>query len=182
MFCRFCGAHIADDSLFCSKCGKRLGTAGNPRIEKIVAKLRLKTPYPYFGILLLAFVIWAIGPRRTHADYTNLKWTIEVDKVLDVPKNHVYQQRMALVLENMGPSAVSNIPVDVVAHIEPAQPAEVDVDYLARRFVIMLEGKPIPLGLILSETVPSGAKRRYAIDGNIQAEPPFKVTYEVRQE
>ena len=31
MFCRYCGSHIPDDSLFCAKCGRRLGPRENPR-------------------------------------------------------------------------------------------------------------------------------------------------------
>jgi hypothetical protein len=31
-------------------------------------------------------------------------------------------------------------------------------------------------------TVPSGTKKRVLLNGNIQAEPPFKVTYELRDE
>src|SRR4029453_5081466 len=53
MFCRYCGAHILEDSLFCAKCGKNLGRSTHPRIEKLVHVLRLNTPYPYFGILLI---------------------------------------------------------------------------------------------------------------------------------
>ncbi|MBI4472813.1 MAG: zinc-ribbon domain-containing protein, partial [Acidobacteria bacterium] len=70
MFCRYCGSHIADDSLFCAKCGKRLGKRANPRLEKIVQTLRLKTPYPYFAVLLLVFVGWTIAARKSHADYS----------------------------------------------------------------------------------------------------------------
>ena len=182
MFCRYCGAHIADDSLFCAKCGKRLGAAVHPRLEKLIAKLRLKTPYPYFVILFLAFVVWAIGPRRTHADYSHIKWSIEVDKKLDIPQNNIYHQNMSLVLENTGSSPVSEVPVELLARIEPMKPAEVDVDFVARRLVIMLGGKPMPLVVILSGTVAPGAKRRFHMGGSIQAEAPFKVTYEVRQE
>jgi hypothetical protein len=40
----------------------------------------------------------------------------------------------------------------------------------------------LPVSLILSEKMAPGAKRRYAVDGSIQAETPFKVTYEIREE
>jgi hypothetical protein len=183
MFCRFCGAHIADDSVFCAKCGKRLGVAEpNPRVANIVKTLRLKTPYPYFAMILIGFVAWALMPRHTHADYSHIKWSIEVGKKLDIPENNVYQQYMSLVLENTGSTAIRDVPVEIVAKIEPVKPAEVDVDFLARRLVIMLGGKPMPLVVILSDTIQAGAKRRYELGGSIQAEAPFRVTYEVRPE
>ena len=182
MFCRYCGAHIADDSVFCAKCGKRLGSDMNPRVEKIVRTLRLKTPYPYFILLFVAFIAWAIGPRQTHADYSNLKWSIELDKKLDVPQNKLYHQNFWLVLENTGSSTVSEIPVDVAANIEPQQNAEVMMDFNQRRLVIMHLGKPLPVLLILSDKLKPGAKRRYAMDGSVQAETPFKVTYEIREQ
>ena len=52
MFCRYCGSHIADDSLFCAKCGKRLGVRENPRVARIVAaicdSLEGEPPYTVF--------------------------------------------------------------------------------------------------------------------------------------
>src|SRR5437667_3552415 len=131
MSCRYCGAHIPDDSHFCSKCGKRLGAATHPRLQKIVATLRLKTPYPYFAIILVTFVAWALGPRQTHADYSHVKWSIEVNKKLDVPENNLYQQSLSLVLENTGATPVREVPVEIRARIEPPKPAEVDVDFAA---------------------------------------------------
>src|SRR5438552_331434 len=155
MFCRYCGAHIADDSQFCAKCGKRLGVAVHPRLEKWVAKLRLKTPYPYFIVLFVLFVAWAIGPRRAHADYSNIKWSIELDKKLDIPQNNVYLQQMSLVLENTGQKTLGEIPIDLVARIEPRKPAEVEVEYKGRKFVVLFAGKPVPspLGVILADSV-----------------------------
>jgi hypothetical protein len=183
MFCRYCGAHIADDSLFCAKCGKRLGRAVYPRLEKIVATFRLKTPYPYFGLLLILFVVWIISTRRAHADYSHVKLSIELEKNVDVPRNNLYHQNLSVVLENTGSTPVHDIPVGINARIEPQKPAEVDVDYRALRLVIMHNGKPTtPFELILDGTVPPGVKRRYNIGGNIQAETPFKVTYEVLQQ
>src|SRR5262245_62203512 len=100
MFCRYCGTHIADDSLFCAKCGKRLGAREHPRLEKIVRTLRLKTPYPYFAVLLILFIGWALGPRQTHADFSHLKWKIELDRQLNVPEDNLFQQSLSLVVEN----------------------------------------------------------------------------------
>ena len=180
MFCRYCGFHIPDDSVFCPKCGKRLGPRSHPRLEKIVATLRLKTPYPYFAILLVVFVAWVIAARQSHADYSHMKWSIEAGKNLDIPESNTYLQNLSLILENTGSTPVAEVPVEVRARIEPAQPAEVDVDLMGRRLVIMSGGKPIPLVPILSDTVAPGAKRRYDMGVGIQAQPTFKVTVEVR--
>jgi|GEM_PF-2164094 len=182
MFCRFCGAHIPDDSVFCSKCGKRLGAPVRPRLEKAVKVLRLKTPYPYFAILLILFVAWAIGPRKTRADYSNLKWSIEVGRTLNVPEENLYRQSLSVVLENMGSAAVQEVPVDIRARIEPQKPADVTADYLGREVLIMQRGRPVPVVLVLEGPVAPGAKRRYTLEGSIYAEAPFKVTYEVLEE
>src|SRR4030095_12226944 len=109
MFCRYCGAHIADDSVFCAKCGKRLGTRENPRTEKIVRKLRLKTPYPYAAILITLFIIWAAWPTGTSADYSHLKWSFELDRKAEDPAEHVYTQEVALVVEHTVPAPGAEI-------------------------------------------------------------------------
>jgi zinc-ribbon domain len=181
MFCRYCGAHIADDSVFCAKCGKRLGTRENPRIEKIVQKLRLKTPYPYAAVLITSFIVWAAWPTGSHADYSHLKWSFELDRKIEDPAEHVFQQALSLVVENTGPAPAAEIPIELKATIEPAKRADVEADFLGRRLLILQQGHPLPLTVIIGGTVASGAKRRLLLNGNIQAEPPFKVTYEVRE-
>jgi hypothetical protein len=35
---------------------------------------------------------------------------------------------------------------------------------------------------VLGDPIQPGAKRRYLLEGRIEADPPFKVTYEVREE
>ena len=40
----------------------------------------------------------------------------------------------------------------------------------------------MPLTLVLSDEIRPGSKRTFLLDGSIQAQPPFKVTYEVREE
>ncbi len=182
MFCRYCGAAIAADSLFCPKCGKRLDTSGNPRVDRIVQKLRLKTPYPYFAVLLVSFVTWAAWPKGTSAAYAQVKWSIEQDKVLDLPQDNLFQQSLSLVLENKGNGPFRNIPVDLVARIEPQKTAEIIAGFLGRRLVVMQAGQPLPLTIILADPIDPGSKRRYLLEGAITAKPPFKVTYEVREE
>ena len=181
MFCRYCGAAIAADSLFCPKCGKRLHASGNPRIERLIATLRLKTPYPYFLLLLVAFVAWAAWPKGTPA-YRQVKWSIEKDKVLDVPEEDLFEQSLSLVLENTGQKPVRDIPVDLVATIQPQKTAEIIVGFIGRRLEIMVGGRSLPLTVILADPIDPGQKRRYLLEGAITAKPPFKITYQVRQE
>src|SRR5262245_42581816 len=99
MFCRYCGSHIADDSVFCAKCGQRVPPREHPEFAKVVQKLKLKTPYPYFALLLAMFIIWALGPRQSHADYSHLVWTIELDRKMDVRQENLFQQSLSLVVE-----------------------------------------------------------------------------------
>jgi hypothetical protein len=181
MFCRFCGSHIADDSLFCAKCGKRLGKRENQKLAKLVRTLRLKTPYPYFALLIAAFLAWAVGPRQSRADYSHLKWSIELDKKIDIAKENLFQQALSLVVENTGDTAIQDVPIELSARIEPQKPADVIAAFLGRKLLIVQSGHPIPLIVLLDRIEPK-SKKRFFIEGAIQAEPPFKVTYEVREE
>lgn len=182
MFCRYCGSHIAEDSLFCAKCGKRLGPRENPQIEKIVRKFRLKTPYPYSALLILVFIVWAAWPKGSSADYSHLKWSFELDKKADAPTEHLFQQALSLVVENTGTTAISEIPIELRAKIEPAKRADVEADFLGRRLLILQQGHTLPLTVVVAGTVEPGAKKRILLNGNITADPPFKVTYEMRDE
>ena len=182
MFCRYCGAYIPDDSVFCAKCGKRLGRRENPRLAKIVQTLHLKTPYPYFTLLVFLFILWAIGPRQSRADYSHLKWSIELDKKNEIRDENLYQQAFSLVVENTGSSAVQGIRVDLTARIEPQKPADVLAGFQGQRLYLLQRGLELPLTMDLIDPIPPGAKKRYLLEGSIEAMPPFKVTYEVREE
>jgi hypothetical protein len=182
MFCKYCGASIAEDSVFCAKCGRRLGRAGYPRLEKAVATLRLKTPYPYFAVLVVLFAIWTSRPRQSGVDYSAVKMTLELDQKLDLPEEQTYKQAMSLIVENTGESTLRDIPVEIRASIEPTQRAEVLATFLGRQLLIMQSGRPLPLIVVLADAVEPGTKRRYFLEGSVQAEPPFKLTYEVREE
>jgi hypothetical protein len=181
MFCRFCGAHLLPDSVFCSKCGKNLGV-GNPRLERISKALRLRTPYPYAIFLVLLASVWALTPHAAPFDYGKLKWTLEENRKLDLPDENLFQQGFSLILENTGDKAVREIPVELRARIEPAQAAEIAATYRQDRLVIMEAGKARPLGVILTDQIHPGSKRSFLLDGSIQAQPPFRVTYEIRAE
>jgi hypothetical protein len=182
MFCRFCGAHLLDDSVFCSKCGKNLGP-GNPRLEKVSKTLRLRTPYPYAIFLILLVSAWALTPHAAPFDYSNLKWTLETNRKLDLPDENLFQQGFSLILENAGSKAVREVPVELSVRIEPPQPAaEVVAKYRENRLLIMEAGKARPWTLILSDEVHPGSKRSFLLEGSIQAQPPFRATYEIRAE
>ena len=181
MFCRYCGAHLLDDSVFCSKCGKNLGR-GNPRLEKVSKILRLRTPYPYAIFLVLVVAVWALTPHAAPFDYTTLKWTLEANRKLDLPDENLFQQGFSLVLENAGSKAVRDIPVEFSARIEPEQSAEIAATFLGTHLPIMERGKSLPLTVVLSDEIQPGGKRNFLIDGSIEAQPPFKVTYEIRAE
>jgi zinc ribbon protein len=181
MFCRYCGSHIAEDSLFCAKCGKKLVKRENPQFARIVRTLRLKTPYPYFALLIAVFIAWAVGPRQTRADYSHLKWSIELDKKIDLPNDNTFQQALSLVVENTADSAIQDVPIELSAKIEPHKPADVTVGFLGRKLLIVQAGHAIPLVVLLDRIDPK-SKKRFFIEGSIQAEPPFTVTYEVREE
>lgn len=181
MFCRYCGTPIAADSIFCPRCGKRLHS-GNPKVEKLIAKFRLKTPYPYFLMLLIGFITWAAWPKGTPSAYTDIKWSLEKDKDLDSPDEDLYQQSLSLVLENKGQKPVRDIRVDLVATITPQKKADIVAGFIGRRLEIMQAGESLPLTVILGDPIDPGQKRRYLLEGAITAKPPFKVTYQVRQE
>ena len=182
MFCRYCGSHIPDDSLFCAKCGKRLGARENPRVAKIVQTLHLKTPYPYFVLLFVLFITWTIWSRPTHADYSHLKWSFELDKKLDIPQENTFEQALSLVVENTGTVSAKEIPIELSARIEPQKRADVEADFLGRKLLILQQGHTLPLVVVVAGELPAGAKRRILLNGTIVAEPPFKVIYELREE
>ena len=126
--------------------------------------------------------VWALTPHAAPFDYTNLKWTLEANRKLDLPEENLFQQGFSLVLENAGSKAVREIPVELSARIEPAQAAEIAATFLGNRLPIMERGKSLPLTVLLSDEIQPGSKRSFLIDGSIQAQPPFKVTYEIRAE
>jgi hypothetical protein len=182
MYCRYCGAHIAEDSVFCARCGKRLGRRVHPRIEKAIRILHLNTPYPYAALILVAFAVWMIGPPKTRIDYTGLKLTIDVDRNLDSLEEKLFLQSFSLRVENTGPAAVRQIPIELTARIEPPKTADVLASFRGRQLPIMQAGKPLPLVVVLTDEIKPGAKHHFALGGSIQAEPPFRVTYEIREE
>jgi zinc ribbon protein len=225
MFCRYCGAHIQEDSIFCDRCGKRLDLQSGPKPEpqsspkpdlqfspkpepqsspkldlqfspkldllssrkpdrqsnhkfdKIASTLKLNTPYPY-AIILFALVASYFGfqPKKTF-DYSHTKWSIEMDRKLDVPDDNMYRDSLSLIVENTGTTTLRGIPVELQAKIEPAKKADVAAAFPSDKELLIREGKPQPVDIILSDSIPAGSKRRFALDGSVQAIPPFKATF-----
>ena len=241
MFCRYCGAHIQEDSIFCAKCGKRLDVESSPKLEvesspkvdfqsspkpdlqtspkpdvqtspkpdvqtspkldfqfspnvdlrssrkldsqsrnkfdKLASTLKLNTPYPY-AIILFALVASYFGfqPKKTF-DYSHTKWSIEMDRKLDVPEDNLYRDSLSLIVENTGTTTLRGIPVELQAKIEPAKKADVAAAFPSDKELLIKEGKPQPVDIILSDSIPAGSKRRFALDGSVQAIPPFKATF-----
>ena len=179
MFCRYCGAHILEDSLFCSKCGKQLGRRSNPGLERLVKVLRLNTPYPYAAILFALVASYVLfQPKKTY-DYSQTKWSIEMDRKFDVPDDNLFRDGLSLIVENTGTKSIKGIPVELRARIEPAKKADVVAALPGDRELLVKAGKAQPVDIVLNDAIPGGSKRRYAIDGSVQAVPPFKVTFEV---
>jgi len=179
MFCRFCGAHIQEDSLFCPKCGKRLGPHSNPTRDRLVAVLHLRTPYPYAAVLLILVSSWILFQPKKTFDYSQTKWSIEMDRTLDVADDHIFQDSMSLVVENTGTKPIKGIPIELHARIEPAKIADVTAAFPGDRELLMKAGKSQPVAVVLNDAIPGGGKRRYAIDGSVSAHEPFTVTFDI---
>jgi hypothetical protein len=105
-----------------------------------------------------------------------------LDKKLDLPKSNTFEQALSLVVENTGQSVVQEIPIELSARIEPVKQADVEADFLGRKLLILQEGHTLPLVVVVAGQIPAGSKKRVLLNGTITAEPPFKVTYEVREE
>ena len=89
---------------------------------------------------------------------------------------------MSLVVENTGSASAREIPIELSARIEPAKRADVEADFLGRKLLILQQGHTLPLVVVVAGELPPGGKKRILLNGTITAEPPFKVTYELREE
>jgi hypothetical protein len=126
------------------------------------------------------------GPRIRDCaapfDYTDLKWTFQEDRKADIAESNLYQQGLSLILENTGSKPVRETPIELRVRIEPPQPADIAATFLGHRLPIMTAGKALPLTVVLSDEIRPGTKRSFLLEGSIQAKPPFKVTYEIREQ
>ncbi|HEX4998344.1 MAG TPA: zinc-ribbon domain-containing protein [Terriglobia bacterium] len=182
-FCRYCGAPIPEDSLFCPKCGKRLGRRPHPRLDRLVSVLRLNTPYPYFAILIVALVVWIVVARQPGIpafDYSQMEWSIEPKSRTGPDSEGAYHQIIGLVLENKSTDVQRDIPVELTVRVDPAKPADVSARFGGRDLALSAEGKPAPLTLLLVDPIQPGVKRLFPLEATIRAQPPFTVIYEFR--
>jgi RNA polymerase subunit RPABC4/transcription elongation factor Spt4 len=176
MFCRFCGAETPADSRFCPKCGKRIA-GGSPRAESIARRLGLRTPYPYAGILLLAFGAWAFQPRSTSFDFDAVRLAIELDGRTSTPEESLYRHHFSIVVENVGEEAIRAVPVELRVEVTGAGLVRVDSDYRGLRLPLFSGGAAEPLLVVLDDNVAPGGKHRYTMDGIVTGTPPFEIVY-----
>jgi hypothetical protein len=142
----------------------------------------LKTPYPYAALLIVLFAVWVVWPKGTRADYSHLKFSFQLEKKVNNAAEHMFLQAFSIVIENTGTTAVVDIPIELRARIEPRKVADVEAEFIGRRILILQHGQTLPLIVDVAGTIPAGKKQRVTLNGNIQTDPPFKVTYEIRDE
>jgi acetolactate synthase regulatory subunit len=58
-----------------------------------------------------------------------------------------------------------------------AKLADVKAAFPGDQELLIKAGKPQPVDIVLNDAIPAGSKRRYVLDGSVQAIPPFKVTF-----
>jgi hypothetical protein len=152
---------------------------GSPRADAIVRRFHLNTPIPYAIALFLLFVAWAVRPDPPPFDYTNVRFELELVGQSEVPASNLYRHHFSLVVENIGSTRLSEVPVELRARFDPEQPVRVESDFLGRRLIILTDQEPVPLVVILEDELDVSEKRRYSIDGIVTSAPPFNITYEV---
>jgi hypothetical protein len=102
-----------------------------------------------------------------------------MDRKLDVADENLFRDSLSIVVENTGTKSIKGIPIELQARIEPAKLADVTAAFPSDRELLIKAGKPQPVDLILSDAIPAGSKKRFLLDGSVQAIPPFKVTFVV---
>ena len=104
-----------------------------------------------------------------------------MDRKLDVAADNLYRESLSLIVENTGTTPVRYIPVEVHARMDPPKTADVLAAFAGDRELVIDGGKPRAITVVLTDSIGAGTKRRYALDENVQAAPPFKVTIDVLQ-
>jgi hypothetical protein len=100
-----------------------------------------------------------------------------MDRQFDVPDENLFRDSLSLVVENTGTKSIKGIPIQLQARIEPAKVADVKAAFPGDQELLIKAGKPQPVDIVLNDAIPAGSKRRYVLDGSVQAIPPFKVTF-----
>lgn len=176
MFCRHCGARIEADSVFCSRCGKKIAKLGPGAPSRWH---RLKTPWPWAGLVFLAFLTWALAGGDSRPDLSQLTMELEMVDHSELPDQGLFRHHLSLVVENQGEEPVAEIPVDLSAALTPDQAVEVVAEFRGNRFVILSGGEARPLVLVLADELAGSEKRRFPIDTLVETHPPAEVTYTV---
>jgi zinc-ribbon domain len=176
MFCRYCGARVEADSLFCSKCGKKLAGAAP---EAPGRWQRFKTPWPWAGLVFLVFLTWVLFGGHRPPDLSQVAMDLELVNRSELPDQGLFRHHLSLVVENQGDAPVAEIPVDLAATVTPDQDAEVVAEFRGNSFVILSGGETRPLVLVLADELAVSEKRRFAIDTFVETDPPAEVTYTV---
>lgn len=177
MFCRYCGARIEADSIFCSRCGKNVAEVAPGAAPP--GWHRLKTPWPWAGLVFLAFLTWALVGGGEAPDLSHLAMELELVDHSEVPDQGLFRHHLSLVVENQGDEPVAEIPVDLLATLTPDQDVEVVAEFRGNRFVILSGGEARPLVLVLADELAGSEKRRFPIDTLVETTPPAEVTYTV---
>lgn len=177
MYCRYCGARIEADSVFCSRCGKKVAAAPAP--ETPSRWRRLRTPWPWAALVFVAFVTWALFGGSAPPDFSHLAMEIELVDQLNLPDQGLFRHHLSLVVENQGEEPVAEIPVDLTAALSPEQDVEVVAEFRGNRFRILSGGESEPLVLVLADELAGSEKRRFPIDTLVETRPPAEVTYTV---
>lgn len=179
MFCRFCGAHVPDDSQFCAKCGKRLSGEPGSAAARVSKLLWLKTPYPWAVLLFAGFLSWALRPAVDLVDTSGLELELELQAETASPDANIFRQYLSLVVRNAGAETVRDVPVELYAEVVPAEDAEVVTEFRGGQFVIFRDSMPQPVVLVLSDEIAVNERRRFPIDSIVTAHEPSEVTYRV---
>ena len=179
MFCRFCGAHIPQDSLFCARCGKRLAGEDTSAPNRLARRLGLKTPYPWAALLFVLFGTWAVWPEPPGPDLTDLEFALELQAESSVSEGGLTRHYLSLVVTNGGLDPVRDIPVELHAAVFPEQPAEIIAEFRGGRFAVLRDGEVLPIVLVLTDEIATGEKRRFPIDSLVTTPSPAEVTYSI---
>ena len=142
--------------------------------------LGLRTPYPYAAILLILVSSWILFQPKETFDYSGIKWTLEMDRTLDVADDNEFRDGLSLVVENTGSKPIKGIPIELHARIDPpSKRADVTAAFPGDRELLIQAGKPQPVAVVLNDAIPAGGRRRYAVDTSVKAIAPFKVTFDI---
>ena len=177
MFCRFCGAQLLINSVFCARCGKQLTAAPVAAESRLASKLRLKTPYPWAALLLVLFFGWALRPDSVAPDFSTIVFELELQAESSAPEEDIFRHYLSLVVENVSGTPIRDIPVELHATVIPEQAVEVVSEFRGGRFVVLHDADARPITLILSDEIAANEKRRFPIDSIVTTRPPAEVTY-----